>query len=90
MWQLVASLGEQWRMSRPQRSAEAGNVAPALLRADPEKLIVSPTAHVVALVGEETVTVGRVPTVIVVDVVPCVPTVSVTRRRTVPCPRSRT
>ena len=89
MWQTLASSREQWRRLSDQRSAEAGSVAPALLRAEPEKLIVSPTAHVVAADGAAIVTVGGAPTVIVVDVVPCRPPGSLTRSRTVTTPARR-
>ncbi len=61
-------------------------MAPALLRAEPLKLIVSPTAQVVAATGEAIVTVGGAPIVIVCVVVPESPAVSVARRRTVTLP----
>ena len=73
MWQTLASAREQWRRLSDQRSAEAGSVAPALLRAEPEKLIVSPTAHVTAADGAAIVTVGGPPTVTVTEVVACSP-----------------
>ena len=56
------------------------------MRAEPAKLIVSPTAHVTAADGAAIDTVGGPPTVIVVDVVACRPPGSLTRRRTVTTP----
>ena len=89
VWQTVASVREQWRSASDQVNALAGSVAPALLRAEPEKLIVSPTPTSCVDAGEAIVTVGGAPTVIVCVAVPVRPPVSVTRRRTVTAPARR-
>ena len=74
VWQLVASLRRAVAHVEAPAQREAGNVAPALLRGGPgeaDRVADRPRRRAV---GAEIVTVGGVPTVIVVDVVPCEPT----------------
>src|SRR5918993_82467 len=80
VWQFVASRREQWRSASDHVSPLAGTLAVAA------KVIVSPTAQVVVVVGAVIETVGGAPTVIVSVAGPVRPAVSVTRRRTVTVP----
>ena len=79
MWHSFGSTREQWRSCSAHVSWSAF--------VDPANAIVSPTAQVVALVGVAIVTVGGLPTVIVLVAVPVRPVGSVTRRRTITRPR---